>query len=113
VLAVALRRLVGWTAAYNPDVTSGAVLGHSAASTMPPLAVAASGWWPLCHNRGCADVSPPWSSALLLCEHSCEFLLFPLFLCACYGGLASESSMLAYAAAAVLLELVLLLLLLS
>jgi hypothetical protein len=34
-----------------------------------------------------------------------------LFLCSCYGGLASEPGMLAYAAAiAVLLELVLLLL---
>jgi hypothetical protein len=51
---------------------------------------------------------------MLLCEPSYEFLLFPLFLCACYGGLASEPGMLAYAAAAaaaVLLELVLLLLL--
>jgi hypothetical protein len=48
-------------------------------------------------------------SALLLGEPSCEFLLFPLFLCACYGGLASEPGMLAYAAA-ILLELVLLLL---
>jgi hypothetical protein len=48
---------------------------------------------------------------LLLYVLSCEFLLFPLFLCACYGGLASESGMLAYAAAAILLELVLLLLL--
>jgi hypothetical protein len=47
---------------------------------------------------------------MLLCEPSCEFLLFPLFLCACYGGLAGEPGMLAYAAAAVLLELVLLLL---
>jgi hypothetical protein len=99
VLAVALRCLIGWMAACNPDVAPRCCarpLGHE--HDAAPLVIAASGWWPPCHNRGCADASPPWPSASLLCELTCEFLLFPLFLCSCYGGMASEPCMLAYAA---------------
>jgi hypothetical protein len=78
VIAVAPHRRVGWMAICNPDV---AAMLYSAARLWErccPLAVAASGWWPRCHNCGCPVVSPPWSSALLLCEHSCEFLLLLL-----------------------------------
>jgi hypothetical protein len=78
VVAVALRRLVGWTAACNPNVAPDVVLCRSAMSMMPLLAVAASGRWPPCHNRGCADMSPPWSSASLLCELTYEFDFFSL-----------------------------------
>jgi hypothetical protein len=114
VLAVALHRLVSWTEALQPRCRChGAVLGRSAVSTMPPplpsqpldgglpaTTVAA----PTHRRHGSlpsSSVSSPVSSSSS-----------PLSLCSCYGGLASEPGMLAYAAAAaVLLELVLLLLL--
>jgi hypothetical protein len=90
---------VGWMAAATPTSPPCCARPLGREHDAAPLAVAALGRWPCCRNRGCAVVSPPWSSTLLLCEHSCEFLLPSLLLCACYGGLASEPGMLAYAVA--------------
>jgi hypothetical protein len=51
-----LHRLIVWTASLQPRCRPlGAVLGLLAMSTMPLLAVTASGRWLPCHNRGYAD----------------------------------------------------------
>jgi hypothetical protein len=62
----------------NPDVAALLCLAARPWARCRLLAGAASGRWPCCHNHGCAVVSPPWSSTVLLCEHSCEFLLLLL-----------------------------------
>jgi hypothetical protein len=91
---------VSWMAICNPDIAAMLCSAARPWARCRPLAIAASGWWPCCHNYGCVViVSPPWPSSMLLGAPSCEFLLFFLFMCACYGGLASEPGMLAYAVA--------------
>jgi hypothetical protein len=98
VLAVSSSSLRRLDRCCNPDVAAMLCLAARPWARCRPLAGAASRQWPCCHNRGCAVVSPPWSSVLLPCEHSCEFFS-SLLLCTCYGGLASEPGMLAYAVA--------------
>jgi hypothetical protein len=95
VSSTSSRRLDG---CCNPDVAAMLCSVARPWAWCRPLTGAASGQWPWCHNRGCAIVSPPWSSVLLPCEHSCEFFS-SLLLCACYGGLASKPGMLVYAVA--------------
>jgi hypothetical protein len=75
VSSLSPRRLDG---CCNPDVAAMLCLATRPWARCRPLANAAFGWWPCCHNRGCAIVSPPWSSTLPLCEHSGEFLLLLL-----------------------------------
>jgi hypothetical protein len=72
------HRHVGWMAAATPTSPPCCARPLGCEHGATPLAVAALGRWPCCRNRGCAIVSPPWSSTLLLWEHSCEFLLLLL-----------------------------------
>jgi hypothetical protein len=78
VLAVSSSSLHRLDGCYNPDVAALLFLAARSWARCRLLTGAAPGRWPCCHNRGCAIVLPPWSSTLLLWEHSCEFLLLLL-----------------------------------